>query len=118
MGVVLSLSRWGTRLHLRAYGCRGDHGERKGKREIVIKGADFGAPDDGGQCEGGLQHGEVVADAGAWSCAEGDVLPAVAARGVFRGEPFGVELQGAVPQGGVAMDRVDPYCAHGACLHE
>jgi hypothetical protein len=27
--------------------------------------ADFGAPDDGGQREGGFEHGEVVADAGA-----------------------------------------------------
>ncbi len=41
----------------------GDDGERCGQREVVIQRIDPGGADDGGQCEGGFQHGEVVADA-------------------------------------------------------
>ena len=41
----------------------GDDGERCGQGEVVIKRLDAGSADDGGQCEGGFQHGEVVADA-------------------------------------------------------
>jgi len=58
---------------------------------------DFGASDDGGQREGGFEHGEVVADAGAWSGAEGKVLPAVPSIGVLRAEPVGVEDQRMIP---------------------
>ena len=105
----------GARVHLRADRCCGDQREGQSEREIVVEGADFGAPDDGGQCEGGLEHGEVVADAGAGACAEGDVLPAVAARGVFRGEPIRVELAAGLPTGrGRGASRKPPPCT--ACL--
>src|SRR5258705_6215916 len=108
----------GARGHLRADGCCGDQREGQGEREIVVQGVDFGAPDGGGKCEGGLEHGEVVADAGAGTCAEGDVLPAVAACGVFRGEAFRVEPQRIFPKVGVAVHRVNPDRAQRARLHE
>ena len=41
----------------------GDRGEWDGHREILVNGADFDPADDGGQREGGFEHGEVVADA-------------------------------------------------------
>jgi class 3 adenylate cyclase len=40
----------------------GDDGERCGQGEVVLKRFNPGGADDGGQCEGGFQHREVVAD--------------------------------------------------------
>ena len=40
-----------------------DDGERCGQGEVALERFDPGGADDGGQCEGGFQHGEVVADA-------------------------------------------------------
>src|ERR1700761_9007774 len=39
-----------------------DDGERCGQGEVVLERFDPGAADDGGQCQGGLQHREVVPD--------------------------------------------------------
>ena len=41
----------------------GDDGERGGQWKAALERLDPGAADDGGQCEGGFQHGEMVADA-------------------------------------------------------
>lgn len=41
----------------------GDNAKRCCQREVVSQRFDPGRADDGGQCEGGLQHGEVVTDA-------------------------------------------------------
>ena len=65
----------------------GDDGERCGQGEVVIERLDPGRADQGGQCEGGFQHGEVVADTGPRSAAERQVLPAAAALRALREEP-------------------------------
>lgn len=41
----------------------GDDGERSGQGEVVIERFDPRGADDGGQCKGGLEHSEMVADA-------------------------------------------------------
>ncbi len=42
---------------------RGSDGrERRGEREIVVQRANFDTPNDRGQCQGGLEHGEVITD--------------------------------------------------------
>ena len=63
-------------------------------------------PDDRGEPEGGLEHGEVVADARARAGAERQVLPAVACLRCARAEPVGVEALGVVPQRRVAVQGV------------
>jgi hypothetical protein len=40
----------------------GDDGERRCQGEVITQRFDPGSADQGGQCEGGFQHGEVVAD--------------------------------------------------------
>ena len=47
-----------TVVHSGADGRGSDGGERHGDGEIRLSGGDFGAPDDGGQCEGGFERGE------------------------------------------------------------
>jgi hypothetical protein len=52
----------------------GNDGERCRQREVITQRFDPGRADEGGQCEGGLQHGEVIADTGPRSAAERQVL--------------------------------------------
>jgi hypothetical protein len=51
--------------------CVGDRGEGGADRELGCARVYFDATDNGRQRQGGFQHGEVVADAGAWAAAEG-----------------------------------------------
>ena len=66
----------------------GNDGERCCQGKVVIKRLDPGRADEGGQREGGLQHGEVVADTGARSAAGRQVRPAAAALRALRQEPI------------------------------
>jgi hypothetical protein len=88
--------------------CCGDGGKWRDHRELRVYGLDFGAPDDGGQRQGGFEHGEVVADTGARPGAEGKVLPAVPSIGVLRAEPVGVEDQRMIPQGWIPLIAAYP----------
>jgi hypothetical protein len=49
----------------------GNDGERCRQREVITQRFDPGRADKGGQREGGLQHGEVIADTGPRSAAQG-----------------------------------------------
>ena len=73
----------------------GDNAERCCQREVVTQRFNAGRADDGGQCQGGLQHGEVIADTRPWSAAERQVLPATAA----------LERSGGTDPGQTSADR-------------
>ena len=72
--------------------------------------------DDGSQREGRFQHREVFTDARARSGDEREKLPAVAALGGFRAEPFGIEYQRSVPQRGIPVQGIDSHGHDGARL--
>ena len=60
------------------------------------------------EAERGFQHGEVVTDARAGACPEGQELPAVPAPRPLGAESVRVEGLRRVPQRRVAVERVDP----------
>ena len=89
-------------------GCR-DHGERHGEGKAGEPRSKFGVPEDGCQTEGRFEHGKVIADTGSWSATKRQVLPTIAALGVFLAESVRIEDQRMVPKAGIAMHGIDAH---------
>lgn len=67
---------------------------------------------DASQDQTGFQHCEWIADALAWSDAEGDVGISLAVYSAFSQKSFRFKLVGLLPEGGIAVQGIDANGDH------